>query len=68
MKEKYIEITESEAKALYCKGEKVYICNDKRNFWKLPASYEYSSNASAEGLFYRSVPRCEGNVRFYKKG
>lgn len=63
---KYVEITEAEAKELYCKDEKVYICNDKRNYWKLPASYEYSSHAPAGDLFYRSIPKYEGNTKFYK--
>lgn len=62
----YIEITEDEAKKIYCNGENVYICNNKRKYWKLPKSYEYGSHAPVEQLFYRSIPRYEGNTIFYK--
>lgn len=66
MKNKYIEITREEAKELYCKGNNVYICNNVRNYWKLPASYEYSSHAPIEELFNKSIPFGEGETRFYK--
>lgn len=62
MKKEYIEITEAEAREIYCKGENVYITNEKRTLWKLPASYEYTSNAPAKELFYRSIPECEGKT------
>lgn len=66
MTKQHIEITKEEAKKEYCKGNNVYVSNEKRNFWKLPASYEYSSHESAESLFYRSLPEYEGKNTFYK--
>lgn len=66
MKNNYTEISREDAKDLYCKENDVYICNDKRKYWKLPASYEYSSHAPTTELFERSVPRYEGDVKFYK--
>lgn len=59
-------ISREEAKELYCKGDNVYICNDTRKYWKLPSSYEYGSNESAEELFNRSIPTNEGETKFYK--
>ena len=61
-----IEITEDEAKERYCKYLNVYVSTNERTHWKLPASYEYSSHAPVEDLFYRSIPRNEGEVKFYK--
>ena len=68
MKNNYMEITREEAKEIYCKGNNVYICNDKRKYWKLPASYEYkySSHAPISELFERSIPKYEGETKFYK--
>lgn len=66
MKNRYVEITKTEAKELYCKGNSIYISNNLRKYWKLPASYEYSSHAPAEELFNRSIPKGEGETRFYK--
>ena len=66
MDKKYIEITETEAKKIYCKGENVYISNNKKNYWKLPASYEYGSHAPADKLFDRSIPEYEGINKFYR--
>lgn len=63
----YTAITKSEAKELYRKGTDVFICNDKRHYWKLPASYEYSSHAPTEELFERSIPCGEGDTKFYRK-
>lgn len=68
MDRKYTEITENDAKIMYCNCENVYVSTDARNLWKLPASYEYTSHASAEELFYRSVPEYEGKVTFFKVG
>lgn len=65
MERKYIEITEAEAKEIYCKGGNVYISNINRSYWKIPASYEYGSHAPAEELFYRSCPKWEGENKFY---
>lgn len=66
MGKNYIEITETEAKELYCKGNDIYINNNSRKYWKLPASYEYSSRAPTEELFNRSIPVGEGETKFYK--
>lgn len=66
MNNNYTEITREEAKELYCKGNNIYICNNSRKYWKLPASYEYGSHAPAEELFSRSIPFGEGETRFYK--
>ena len=66
MKNNYMEITREEAKEIYCKGNNVYICNDKRKYWKLPASYEYSNHAPISELFERSIPKYEGETKFYK--
>ena len=66
MKNNYTEITREEAKEIYCKGNNVYICNDKRKYWKFPASYEYSSHAPISELFERSIPKYEGKTKFYK--
>lgn len=66
MKNNYTEISKEDAKELYCKGDDVYICNDNRKYWKLPASYEYSSHAPASELFERSIPQYEGGIKFYK--
>ena len=66
MERTYIEITREEAKEFYCKGDNVYICNDKREYWKLPVSYEYNSHAPVEELFNRSIPNYEGETKFYK--
>lgn len=66
MDKKLIEITEAEAKEEYCNGRNVYVSNDKRNYWKIPSSYEYGSHAPAEELFNRSVPKYEGENTFYK--
>ena len=66
MENKFVEITKAEAKKIYCTCGKVYVSNNVRNFWKLPASSEYSSHAPAEELFYRSIPEYEGETRFFK--
>lgn len=72
MEKIFIEITEAEAKKIYCKCGKVYITTsgtkvwNGRKHWKLPASYEYASHAPAEELFYRSIPTNEGEIKFYK--
>lgn len=64
---KYVEISQEEAKKIYCNdGEYVYISNDRREYWKMPASYEYSSHAPVDELFYRGIPEYEGTNRFYK--
>ncbi len=63
---KYTEITENEAKTLYCSGEKVYISTDAREHWKMPSSWEYGSHAPKEELFYRSIPQYEGKTTFFK--
>ena len=59
------EISIEEAKVYYCKGLPVYVSNIQRTFWKLPASWEYSSHAPAEELFNRSIPKFEGENKFY---
>jgi hypothetical protein len=66
MEGKFIEITELEAKEIYCNGGNVFITNNRRTFWRMPCSYEYGSNAPAEQLFYRSIPKYEGQTIFYK--
>lgn len=66
MKSNYTEISKEEAKELYCKGNNIYIRNDERKYWKLPASYEYSSHAPITELFERSIPQYEGDVKFYR--
>lgn len=66
MENRYVKITEAEAKELYCHTEYVYVSTDKREHWRLPASYEYASHAPAEDLFYRSIPEYEGDVEFFK--
>lgn len=48
---KYIEISKDEAIQLYCNGTDIFICDNQRQFWCLPKSYEYSSNEPAEKLF-----------------
>jgi hypothetical protein len=62
---KYIEITKEIAEDEYCYGRKIYICNAKRQYWKLPSSYEYGSSAPASQLFYRGIPHGEGENKFY---
>ena len=67
MKNDYVEISKEEARELYCEGNNnVYICNNKRKYWKLPASYQYSSHAPVTELFERSIPKYEGDTKFYK--
>lgn len=61
----YTLISKAMAKELYCHGHSVYITTNKRSFFRLPASYEYGSHASAVELFYRGIPEYEGDVRFY---
>ena len=58
-------ITPDTAKQLYCKSYPVYVSTNCRQYWKLPAAYEYSSHAPQEELFYRSIPEYEGEVKFY---
>lgn len=62
----YLQITEEEAKKMYCEGHKVYVTTNKRTHWKMPSSYEYCSHAPAEELFNRSIPKYEGGVGFFK--
>ena len=66
-KREYTEITEAEAKEIYCKGEQIYITNDKREFWRVPCSVEYGSHESTEQLYYRSIPKREGQNRYFVK-
>lgn len=66
MENKYTEISKEEAKELYRKGNNVYLCNNVRKYWKLPASYEYNSHATEDELFNRSIPLSEGEAKFYK--
>ena len=66
MKNNYTEISKEEARNLYCKGDNIYICNKRRKYWKLPASYQYSSHAPVTELFERSIPKYEGDTKFYK--
>lgn len=61
------EITKEQAKEEYIKGTNVYVTTDKRTMWKMPASYQYASHAPASELFYRSLPKYEGTVRFFVK-
>lgn len=63
----YEEITQEEAKILYCNSLSIYVTTEQRDLWKLPPSYEYGSHAPIEDLFYRSVPQNEGQIRFYKQ-
>lgn len=67
MENRYVKITEEEAKELYCHGANdVYLSTDKRQHWKMPPSYYYASHAPEEDLFYRTIPEWEGNVEFFK--
>ena len=66
MEKNYIEITEAEAKEIYCKGGQIYITNNRRNFWRVPCSYEYGSSAPVEVLFKRSIPEYEGETKYFK--
>lgn len=59
----YKEITKQEAKELYDR-EPVFVTTNKRTVWELPTGY--ASHAPSEVLFYRSLPECEGEVRFFK--
>ena len=63
--EYYTEVTKEEANDLYCHGENIYISNDKRTYWKLPASHDYGSHAPASELFCRSIPLYEGETKFF---
>ena len=63
----YIEIPINVAITAYGLGKDIYVCTDHRNFWKLPATYEYSSHAPASELFYNGLPFNEGAIRFFKK-
>ena len=63
--DKYIEISEEEAKELYCKGDQVYFTSRTKTFWQLPASYEFASLVPAEQLFYRLISSGE-ETKFYK--
>ena len=58
----YIEITEVEAKEIYCKGGQIYTSDNGTDFFRVPCSYEYGSSAPAEQLFYRST---NGDKGFY---
>ena len=63
----YKEITEVEAKEIYCNDRQIYITNDKRNLWRVPCSGEYGSHEPTEQLYYRSIPKGEGqNIYFVK--
>ena len=62
---KYIEITETEAKEIYCSGNQIYVTTDQKELFKVPCSGDYGSHAPAEVLYYRSVPKNEGNVKFF---
>ena len=66
MKNNYTEISKEEARNLYCKGDNVYVCNNRRKYWELPASYQYSSHAPVTELFKRNIPKYEGDTKFYK--
>lgn len=69
MENKYTEISKEEAKLIYTHNmneyARIYICNSKREYWRMPASYEYGSHAPAEELFHRSIPWGEGEARFF---
>ena len=65
VKYNYTEISKEEAKELYRNSNDIYICNNRRKYWRLPASSEYSSHAPITELFERSVPKYEGNTSFY---
>lgn len=67
MENRFVKITEAEAKELYCHGGNyVYVSTDKRKHWQMPPSYHFASHAPAEDLFYRAFPDYEGNVEFFK--
>lgn len=67
MENRYVKITEAEAKELYCHGANdVYLSTDKREHWRMPPSYHFASHAPDEDLFYRAIPEFEGNVDFFK--
>lgn len=58
-------ITKDEALRLYCRGCYIYVTNDKRTNCKIPPSYDYGSHASQESLFYRGLPKGEGENKFF---
>lgn len=60
------EITAKEAFRRYCHGQSVYITTKRRKLWRIPASYEYGSHASASELFFRGVPDNEGEIQYFK--
>lgn len=62
-----IEISKEQTLQEYCKGQSVYISTNSRSEWRLPPSYFFGSHAPVEDLFYRSVPKTEGTVHFYKE-
>ena len=66
MENRFVRITEEEAKNLYCNTENVYVSTNERKLWRLPPSYYYASHSSSENLFYRSIPEYEGTVEFFK--
>ena len=59
------QVTREKAQELYESGASVYVTNDMRSNWKMPASYEYSSHAPAKELFNRSEPKFEGENRYF---
>ena len=61
----FIEISREDAKSKYCKCERVWVTTNAREYWKLPAIYEYGSHAPACELFHRSIPDNEGEVKFF---
>ena len=65
--EKFIPITEIQAKCTYCACVPVFVTTEKRTYWELPAPYCYTSHAPAEELFYRSLPDYEGEIQFFKR-
>lgn len=62
-----ITITKDQALKEYCNGKQIYITTNCRYLWSVPPSYFYGSHDSIEALFYRSIPKYEGTVYFYKE-
>lgn len=64
IKTEYVEITEADAKLIYCDGGRIYTSENGKDFYRVPCSYEYNSTLPVEQLFYRST---NGDKGFYIK-
>ena len=55
----YLEVNSRVAENEYCRGRGIYICTDKRQYWKIPANYEIGGHELARVFFDRGLPRGE---------